>query len=44
MEKIYIEDEISQIIEAIYDDPELDNDADIEFTPKEVDEKAIIYI
>lgn len=34
-----IENEISQIIEAIYDDPELDNDADIEFTPKEVDEK-----
>ena len=34
-----IEDEISQIIEAIYDDPELDNVADIDFTPKEVDEK-----
>ena len=34
-----IENEISQIIEAIYDDPELDNDADIEFIPKEVDEK-----
>jgi hypothetical protein len=34
-----IENEIGQIIEAIYDDPELDNDADIEFTPKEVDEK-----
>jgi hypothetical protein len=34
-----IENEISQIIEAIYDDPELDNDADIEFNPKEVDEK-----
>ena len=38
--KIYtIENEIGQIIEAIYDDPELDNDSDIEFTPKEVDEK-----
>jgi hypothetical protein len=34
-----IEDEISHIIEAIYDDPELDNDSDIEFIPKEVDEK-----
>jgi hypothetical protein len=34
-----IENEIGQIIEAIYDDPELDNNADIEFTPKEVDEK-----
>lgn len=34
-----IEDEISQIIEAIYDDPELENDAEIDFTPREVDEK-----
>ena len=34
-----IEDEISQIIEAIYDDPELENEAEIDFTPREVDEK-----
>ncbi len=34
-----IEDEISQIIEAIYDDPELDNEAEIEFNPREIDEK-----
>jgi hypothetical protein len=34
-----IENEISQVIEAIYDDPELDNEADIDFTPREVDEK-----
>lgn len=34
-----IENEIGHIIEAIYDDPELDNDVDIEFTLKEVDEK-----
>jgi len=34
-----IEEEISQIIEAIYDDPELENNAEIDFTPREVDEK-----
>ncbi len=34
-----IENEIGQIIEAIYDDPDLDNDADIDFIPREVDEK-----
>jgi hypothetical protein len=34
-----IEDEINQIIDAIYDDPELDNDVDIEFIPKKVEEK-----
>lgn len=34
-----IEDEISQIIEAIYDEPELESDAEIDFTPKEVDKK-----
>jgi hypothetical protein len=34
-----IEDEISQIIEAIYDDPELENEAEIDFSPREVDEK-----
>lgn len=34
-----IEDEISQIIEAIYDAPELDNEAEIDFTPREVDKK-----
>jgi hypothetical protein len=34
-----IESEIGQIIEAIYDGPELDNGADIDFTPREVDEK-----
>ena len=34
-----IEEEISQIIEAIYDDPELEHDAEIDFTPREVDEK-----
>ena len=34
-----IEDEIGQIIDAIYNDPELDNEAEIDFTPKEVDEK-----
>jgi len=34
-----IEEEISQIIEAIYDDPELESDAEIDFTPREVDEK-----
>ncbi len=34
-----LEEEISQIIEAIYDDPELENDAEIDFTPREVDEK-----
>lgn len=34
-----IENEIGLIIEAIYDDPELDNDADIDFAPREVDEK-----
>jgi hypothetical protein len=28
-----IEDEISQIIEAIYDDPELENEAEIDFSP-----------
>lgn len=34
-----IEEEIDQIIHAIYNDPELDNEADIEFIPKKVDEK-----
>ena len=34
-----IEDEISQIIDAIYNDPELDELPEINFTPKEVDEK-----
>lgn len=34
-----IEDEIGKIIEAIYDDPELDGEAEIEFIPSEVDEK-----
>ncbi len=34
-----IEDEISQIIDAIYDDPDLESDAEIDFTPTEVDEK-----
>ncbi|MFT6909655.1 MAG: hypothetical protein ACJAS1_006378 [Oleiphilaceae bacterium] len=34
-----IENEIGQIIEAIYDDPELDNEADIDFRSKDVDEK-----
>lgn len=34
-----IEDEISHIIEAIYDDPELENEAEIDFTPRKVDEK-----
>jgi hypothetical protein len=34
-----IEEEISQVIEAIYDDPELESDAEIDFTPREVDEK-----
>jgi hypothetical protein len=34
-----IEDEISDIIEAIYDDPGLENNTEIEFTPIELDEK-----
>jgi len=34
-----IEDEISEIIEAIYDDPGLENNTEIDFTPREVDEK-----
>lgn len=34
-----IEDEIGQIIEAIYDDPELEAEEEIEFVPKKVDEK-----
>jgi len=34
-----IEEEISEIIEAIYDDPELESEAEIEFIPREVDEK-----
>ena len=38
--KIYaIEEEISEIIEAIYNDPELYGDAEIDFNPKAVDEK-----
>ncbi len=37
--KYTIENEISQIIEAIYDDPELENEAEIDFSPREVDEK-----
>ena len=34
-----IEEEISEIIEAIYDDPGLENNTEIEFTPRELDEK-----
>jgi hypothetical protein len=34
-----IEDEISKIIAAIYDDPDLEKETEIEFIPKEVDEK-----
>lgn len=34
-----IEEEIGKIIESIYDDPSLAEDAEIEFVPKEVDEK-----
>lgn len=34
-----LEDEISKIIEAIYDDPELEDEVEIEFVPKKVDEK-----
>ncbi|QYX67065.1 HNH endonuclease (plasmid) [Shewanella putrefaciens] len=34
-----IEEEIGKIIESIYDDPSLAEDAEIEFDPKEVDEK-----
>ena len=34
-----IEEEISDIIEAIYDDPELESESEIEFIPREVDEK-----
>lgn len=34
-----IEDDISGIIEAIYNDPDLENYSEIEFLPKEVDEK-----
>ncbi len=34
-----IENEIGQIIDAIYDDPDLDNDINIDFNPIEIDEK-----
>ncbi len=34
-----IEEEISKIIEAIYDDPEFESETEIEFIPREVDEK-----
>ncbi len=34
-----IEDEINLVISAIYDDPELECDVDIDFSPREVDEK-----
>jgi hypothetical protein len=34
-----IEDEISEIIEAIYDDPGFENNTEIEFIPRELDEK-----
>lgn len=34
-----IEEEIGEIIEAIYEDPDLDIHSEIEFIPKEVDEK-----
>lgn len=34
-----IEDEISAVIEAIYNDPDLESNSEIEFLPKEVDEK-----
>jgi hypothetical protein len=34
-----IENEIGEIIEAIYDDPELDNEVNIDFIPSEIDEK-----
>jgi hypothetical protein len=37
--KYAIEDEISAIIDAIYNDPEFENKTEIEFTPKELDEK-----
>ena len=39
-----IEDEIGQIIEAIYDDPELESQADIEFVPRTVDDKLDLTI
>lgn len=34
-----IEDEIGMIIEAIYDDPNLEEESEIEFIPNEIDEK-----
>lgn len=34
-----IEDEIAEVIEAIYNDPELENESEIDFQPKEVDDK-----
>ena len=34
-----LEEEIGQIIESIYDDPSLEEKTEIEFVPKEVDEK-----
>lgn len=34
-----IENEINQIIEAIYNDPDLDKEVEIDFTPKTVDDK-----
>lgn len=37
--RYFIEEEISEIIEAIYNDPNLESDAEIDFVPKEVNEK-----
>jgi len=34
-----IEDEISKVIEAIYHNPDIENESEIEFIPKEVDDK-----
>lgn len=39
-----IEEEIGKIIESIYDDPSLEEKAEIEFAPKEVDEKLDLTI
>ena len=34
-----IEEEISEIIEVIYNDPQLEGDAKIDFSPKKIDDK-----
>jgi len=34
-----IEDDISRVIEAIYHNPDIENESEIEFIPKEVDDK-----